>query len=64
MRCGKVQGGQVELTRARKLKSACELQTSGVRQRLELKGSWQPDKATEQKQLVRTQRLKYAATRN
>lgn len=63
MRAGAA-GRSVKLARARELKSACEVQTSGIRRRLELKGSWRPDKATEQKQLVRTQRLNYAAPRN
>lgn len=40
MRCGKVQGGEVKLTRARELKSACELWTSRIRQRFELEGAW------------------------
>lgn len=50
MRCGKVQGGEVKLTRARELKSACELRNSGNRQRFELKGPWRPDKAMDQTQ--------------
>ena len=40
MRCGKVQGGQVELTRARESKSASELWTSRIRQRFEPEGAW------------------------